>query len=203
MTMLTVINSVTFNYFYYDLYPDLDRPSKFGYARLSIQNKAEGRSFRDNPYFPLVYVPFLNLPEELIIGRHFLFQAKDVSPAYLSIGKREWKFTLVQPPRREQERLEIILNRLEEPLRQALKTSKRFQPGKDRSRVGVLGNFPAPLRDFLDEQTIYGNQRKARLEYTVMQEDLPSYRRYAALEETSSRNLGLPGLRVHTFNNGL
>ncbi len=203
MTRLTVINSVTVNYFCYDLYPGQDPPFRFGYARLSILNKAEGRSIRDNPYFPLVYVPFLNLTEQLIIGRHFLFQAKDISPPYLSIGKREWEFTPVQPPRREQERLEIILDRLEGSLRQALKTSKRFEPGKNRSRVGVLGNFPAPLRDFLDEQTIHGPQRKARLEYTIMQEDLPSYHRYAAPSETSPRNLGLTGLRVQTFNNGL
>ncbi len=169
-----------------------------GYLKANVTDVVHtevGRRQKGNPYYPRIFVPFMIKEKEYLFADHFAFEAKDITPAYCGLKKRRWEFSYLNPPQREQERLQAILSTLKQNLEEIVEQARPLSgiPGVRSRRF--LGQFPLPLREWIDERTFYGTLTKKPLLFFIHEHQLPSY----AGEDRIPQGVLPGGLRPRTY----
>lgn len=94
------------------------------------------------------------------------------------------EFSYLNPPRRERERLDLILYQLSERLKHMVEASTQLSETSLASRTRFLGEFPKPLREGLDERVMYGSLGKPG-RFNIYDNDFSSRRAEMAVPQGS------------------
>ena len=117
--------------------------------------------------------------KEYILADHLAMRVDEVTPLDDVGCKREWQVSYLYPSPRQNdwERLEVIIRKLAEKMPQILAQAREL-PGKySRSQRQFLLHFPPPFREGLEEKVLYGTLASKTIEFSLLEQDLPSYQR--------------------------
>ncbi|MDO8656179.1 MAG: hypothetical protein Q7K45_02995 [Nanoarchaeota archaeon] len=173
--MPTAISKIFVNAFYY---PVQDQPAVMnGYIKTTLNNKIKTeyrRKWAPHPYCPVFFVPFVMKSQDYFLKSDEACTAHDVTPTYQTIAKIKWEMKPLNLPGREQQRLDLVMAKLDLHLQEIVEQAKPLKGRKQVQRRRFVGQFPHPLREGIDEKVMYGTigTKDTSIEYTIYEPEL-------------------------------